>query len=552
MDFYQTVRTLTKRLVAVNSVVGTAGELNVAQEINQIIAEMPYFQSRPDQHMVQVVTEGQRGNAMAILRGEKTSHPQRTLVLMGHLDTVGTEDYGSLESYATDVQVLPEMLKKAPLSDRAREDLESGAYDFGRGVLDMKSGVANHLAMMAYFSEHPEQLDGNLVFLATCDEEGNAAGVIKALEQLNTWKEAYDLEYIGAINTDYSTPREEEEKRKSIYYGSIGKMLPSFYVVGNPAHVGAVFNSFDPNMLLSAINLRLSYNPDFCDFFGDDVTLPPVSLKQGDLKSRYDVQTALEAYAYFNYFTIGTEPPKVISLFKDVAKEAFEDVIGMMKKRHQRYARMRQEKLAPLTWEPQVYSWEEFSGDLAMMHGDKYISYMRVYAEKLLQEKPDMDLRTYNLELVREAWHRWSATDAPVVIVFNSSTYYPPVTVSEENPVHARLIQAAAQAVEEVAPQDVKAERFYPYIADTSFLYLPENPEGILSLKANTPGWGYVYEHPIKAIEAISMPVVNMGTWGYDGHQWTERVEKDYVYGTLPHMLKRVIELLFVEERKGN
>ena len=42
----------------------------------------------------------------------------------------------------------------------------------------MKSGIAGHMYLIKYFSEHREELNGHLISLATCDEEDNSNGVI--------------------------------------------------------------------------------------------------------------------------------------------------------------------------------------------------------------------------------------------------------------------------------------------------------------------------------------------------------------------------------------
>ena len=37
------------------------------------------------------------------------------------------------------------------------------------------------------------------------------------------------MNYIAAINADYSTPYHEKDENRYIYFGTIGKLLPSFY-----------------------------------------------------------------------------------------------------------------------------------------------------------------------------------------------------------------------------------------------------------------------------------------------------------------------------------
>lgn len=52
-----------------------------------------------------------------------------------------------------------------------------------------------------------------------------------------------------------------------------------------------------------------------------------------------------------------------------------------------------------------------------------------------------------------------------------------------------------------------------------------DDEEGLLALERNMPAWGNKYEHPTEAVRKIDVPVVNIGTVGYDGHKVTERVD---------------------------
>lgn len=67
-------------------------------------------------------------------------------MLSGHFDVVSTEEYGKAEPWAYEVGTskLEEMLRKMPLDDVAKADLESGEWIWGRGVADMKGGLAIH------------------------------------------------------------------------------------------------------------------------------------------------------------------------------------------------------------------------------------------------------------------------------------------------------------------------------------------------------------------------------------------------------------------------
>ena len=75
------------------------------------------------------------------------------------------------------------------LAEEVIKDIESEQYMFGRGVLDMKSGIAGHMYLTKYFSEHTEEIDGHLITLAACDEEDNSHGILTALKVFKEMKE---------------------------------------------------------------------------------------------------------------------------------------------------------------------------------------------------------------------------------------------------------------------------------------------------------------------------------------------------------------------------
>ena len=47
--------------------------------------------------------------------------------------------------------------------------------------------------------------------------------------------------------------------------GTVGKLMPTFYVVGKETHVGESFKGLDPNQITAQIISRINLNPEFCD-----------------------------------------------------------------------------------------------------------------------------------------------------------------------------------------------------------------------------------------------------------------------------------------------
>jgi len=58
------------------------------------------------------------------------------------------------------------------------------------------------------------------------------------------------------------------------------------------------------------------------------------------------------------------------------------------------------------------------------------------------------------------------------------------------------------------------------------------------------PAWGVKYTHPIEDIAAVNVPVVNIGTFGKDGHKLTERVHMRHTFELIPNITFRTIKKL--------
>ena len=195
---FEEIKNLTKKLVSIPSINGLdGGEVAIADYIYQYIAEMPYFINYPSDVFTQALPDDKlaRKNVFALLRGTK-GKSEKTLLLHGHIDTVGVDDLGVLKEFAFDCDRLAAEMKNLLQSDEVQRDLESGDYLFGRGAADMKSGDAVFLVLLKYFSCHPEQLDGNILFMFNPVEENNHTGILVALNKLRELQEQNKLTYL--------------------------------------------------------------------------------------------------------------------------------------------------------------------------------------------------------------------------------------------------------------------------------------------------------------------------------------------------------------------
>ncbi len=178
----------------------------------------------------------QRGCVAALVRGRG----RRTVVLTGHFDTVPIEDYGDLKPLAGKAEDLRQGLLSrlrrnavTRVEKLALLDLETSDYLPGRGLLDMKAGLAAGLAVLEAFAEQPER-EGNLLFLTVPDEEVNSAGARAAAPALPEICEKHGIDIVAAINLDAIADDGDGTTGRAVALGTIGKLLPSA-MVGRPA-----------------------------------------------------------------------------------------------------------------------------------------------------------------------------------------------------------------------------------------------------------------------------------------------------------------------------
>ncbi|MBA4536719.1 M20/M25/M40 family metallo-hydrolase [Bacillus aquiflavi] len=547
------VLAITKELVHVNSVVNTNGEKQVAQYIFHWIKKLKYFQLHETAVMMQKTMNDQyeRYNVLAYVRGTKSAS-DKTIILMGHLDTVEIDDFAHLKKWACSPDELMEKMKQEAVPPLVREHLHSNGWLFGRGSLDMKSGLASHLYLLKYYSEHPEKLSGNIVLIAECDEEDSSHGILSALKALKAWKKEHQFNYIAAINADFVSPRFPGDENRYIYKGTVGKLLPSFFITGAETHVGSCFEGLDPNYIAAYLTKQINYNPALCNEAYGEITTPPVSLKQTDLKPFYTVQTALAAYVYYNFFVHSWSPKEVLVKLKNEAIIAFQQALADYKERYKAFCRRSGDTFHEISWKPRVLTYKEMERILTKLHGQSYIDHMEKFKQNKLTDE-QLDVRMFAAAVVEEAW-KWMEDKSPAIILFYSSLYSPRVEVTgEKSEREKNVLQALDHAVAEVQPHypySIVTRNFFPYISDMSFVSLSDDEKEIQAACDNNPSWGTKHYIDYQHIRDLNIPVINIGPYGYDAHKKYERVELEYSFNIVPNLTFQVIKQLLASGQK--
>ncbi len=531
---------LTKEMVGIPSVNGTAGEKDIATYIEHYLRGIPYFQAHPDFVFTRTLHNDVLGrkNVFALLKGEKPNEG-KTILFHGHTDTVDTKDFGALEPYAFDCQALEEQLRAMALTPEVAEDLASGAYLFGRGACDMKSGNAVYLAVLHDLSKHPETLAGNVLFMFNPVEENLHTGMMEALPVLEALQKEQGLQYLFAVNNDYTCPLFPGDHTRFVYAGAAGKLLPCFYIQGKETHVGQCFEGFDATMVAAELIREMNLNTRFCDGYQGEYTLPPQVLYAREQKAFYDVQTPQSAFVYFNYYVHTASVEDILQQLKTLARGALERVQETINQRYQAYCKLCGMTYTKLSYPLQVLTYEELVW-LAKQQEGQADQILEALSHTLLAKGTDK--REIGMHLTRKLC-QLANIKTPLIVLFFAAPYCPQNTLKQTVPKEKQLWDQLSHMVKAFEKETGEAYRmlhFYPSLSDSSYLKLDD--DHLETLLNNFPQYQTVYPVPFRQIKRMNIPALTFGVYGKDAHKWTERVYRPYTFGVLPKLILKTIE----------
>ena len=431
----------------------------------------------------------------ALLRGDSP----RTVILLGHYDTVGFKDYAAIgaEAIACDPAALAPVLARRAragdvgpgstlLDDLDEERRHPGTWMFGRGALDMKSGLAAGIAALEELSD--ARPSGGVLWVATPDEEHLSEGMKTATPRIAQLAAEERLDLVGAINLDYCL-------EPALYAGVGGKMQLGCYVLGEAGHVA------DPgrgmNALEVAARVVAALAPDGgAPHDATDLALdaPPAALKLDDLKSGYSIEPPTEALVEFSVPFHETTLEETLSRCRNRIARALGGGVA------------ERVLLLPELTERAAAGGVGHEGTGA-------------------SPRAASDARTATLDRLR-ALCRACALRAPAVVLHLLPPFYPP--------------SAAAGRFSETATawasgQGIAVRGRYPFISDASYLaWRGVRAEGVAR---HLLALGNEYTLPIDEAAALDLDVVNLGPWGRDAHRLYERVHAPYAFGRLPGLI---------------
>lgn len=541
------VSDLAHRMVAWESQSGTPGEDAFAGRLRELLLEIPYFRENPDDVVLLDVPDTTKArNLVAIVRGTG----RRTLALAGHYDTASIDNYHELVPLACKPRELTTALlaelASRPLSDqeaRALADLQSGEFVPGRGMLDMKSGLAVGVAVLERFAANPDRR-GNLMVLASPDEERESRGMRALRDDLPALAASRGLDIEAAINMDVTSDQGDGSLGRAVYEGTIGKLLPFAYVLGQSSHAAYPFEGISAQLIGAEILRQIEGNAALADKGAGDVSPPPICLEARDTRDVYEVTTPERFWLSFNWLYHSGDASTRLDRFRKEVETALARAVDRFSASAAAFADMSGGQVGPELARPRVLSLAELRRQ-ALADAET----QRDFAD----HEKGLEAIDNPLALSRQLTD-WLVDAArvkgPAVVIGFAGLHYPPSRLDGADARGARLLRAVAAAERGVAsrPEGRLCRRpHFQGISDMSFL-----GQGIGDRRGvvadNTPAARLV-DRPRP--DALSFPAVNIGPWGREFHQRLERVHAPYAFGILPRVIAAIARDFLSEDDRA-
>jgi arginine utilization protein RocB len=520
------LRALLCEVVSWESRTLTEGEKEFPFKVREKLRKLDYFQQHPDFLSLHEADPG-RNLLMALYE-----HPEAvdTIVLISHFDTVQTEEYGDLEVLACRPEELTQKLseRKHELPEEARLDLESGNYLFGRGTMDMKMGLVLHMALLEKAST--ERWPLNLVLLTVPDEEVNSSGMRAAVDELVKLRGLRGLTYKMFFNSEPAFSQKPGDEKHYIYSGTLGKIMPAALFYGKETHVGEPLKGMTANFIASFLTQAMEWNALFHETDLGESTPLPVSLQQKDLKMQYSTQTPYRATALYNIFLMKRNAAEVMELFEQTAKQAATMC-------NTAYGELCRREGIEGIGEVRVLRYEQLLAYAEAKRGNGFVAALK--AEVL--EHPEWDEREKSLRIADKLMIQCHEL-APAIVLLFAPPYYPAVNSSEDP-----LIMECVATVQEAAAEfgvEVDQIHYFNGLCDLSYVNYSDSGNGWSSYERNTPVWGGTYSIPFSGMLELQAPVLNVGPFGKDAHQYTERLHIESAFVQTPYMLESLMKSL--------
>ncbi|MDY9920218.1 MAG: M20/M25/M40 family metallo-hydrolase [Synergistota bacterium] len=520
---------MIEELVSIPSVTESKNESLPGIWIKERLENLPYFIEKKD-HLIWVETplEGSDEKLHSLVARVDASVPtERTVLLIGHYDVVDVRVYGEMAKDSFDVKKITGLLNK---------DNEDVIY--GRGTMDMKCGIALELDIIEEFAQNRELYDVNIAAAFVGDEENASAGMRGLLPVLSKMKED-GTDFLAAINTEPGEAGYSGESGPMIFLGTLGKLMPSFYVRGRASHVGNYYSGFSSALALSRIVSYLEGNPHLADPLNGKCEPSWICLDMALMREGYSTTVPDRGYAYFNCFTTTNTPADVMEQMKVMAEYAMDQTLAQLTGSYRSLVAIGHEAKSFDVPRPKVYSLDELTETARLNSGPLFNEELASF----IRDLPPGDMRERGLA-VTDRIAEMSGLEGPYAICFFLPPWLPVRTDLTEERRDRQTVQAAGKIkkyLEENFGMELKEVEFFAGLCDLSYVGAKVSADDLKALEKNMPGWGDIYSIPMKEMQSLGLPVINLGPSGEDAHKKTERLRLGYSLDILPELLRYAV-----------
>ncbi len=535
----RSIKELMLELVSVQSDTGTVKERAMAEKIHSLVRESPYFVEHPE--CCGVYENGdilRRPVVWALRKGSG----KRTVILEGHYDAVEIESYGILKPYALSPVLLKEKMRSMQIQDEELDrDLRDDRWCFGRGVADMKSGLAINLH--ALFT-HPNEAV-IILFVAVPDEENISAGALQAVELFERLKDRYALDYRLSIITEPQNIGIGTRQSVQLIQGSMGKFLPVILAKGVLAHSADLLNGLNSALILSEIVRGAELRTDMVSEDDGVFTQPPTTLLMRDLKTTYDVSIPEYSAACLNILFLNNKRPMaILEDLRRICSDALTKAIAAYDKA---FDTMKGKGFIEESCR------RRFKGDVVLMtelearlrSGAKdYELFKEALDARLVEEirAGGINLQTASIHYMKAILEK-AQIMGPVVVIGIAPPYY----LAVNNKYIEKDIGDCLDGLGEyMASRHAVTVEPVPYLSGmTDMSYLScACPREDRQFLENLSIPRSAYDVPVERIARLNIPSLMIGPGAKCIHQAGERVYLPDVLERIPDVIGRIIERL--------
>ena len=524
-------------LVSIQSDTGTEMECNIAKHILSLIRDDDYFIKNPDYYGEYIGNDPLKRPVVWALKRGKTS---KTIILTGHYDCVEINCYGDLKEYALNPVELKKRLRMLNLPTAVKADLFNDEWVFGRGVNDMKAGLAINLH--ALFNSKYD--DVNILFLAVHDEENLSSGMRQSVNLLVKLKEQYDLVYKLLVLTEQQVGK--KSKSFKVFTGTVGKIMPAVVIKGQKSHGSEVMSGLNSSYIMSKIIKNIELNYTLCSKDSNVATQPPTVLYNRDLKDLYDVSVPEYSASYFNFqFLKDTNTSEILQKVISICNRSVKEVL---KKYNTTFDYMYKNDLIQLEkkreFNPMVITFKELE-EIALENNKNYTALKKAFQKDLLKliNSGKINIQEAGVRTIKKVIEL-SKIRGVVIVVGFIPPYYPAIKNEGNLDNYLNCIE---NNLNKKYNLNLSVEPYFMGICDISYTACTDikNEKAIMS---NMVMQGSTYNIDFKQIQKLNIPSIALGPLGKDYHTMYERVYIKDVVDTVPTLINGLIAQVNSEE----